>query len=550
MEAVVTTPEQRALEFLATYGAPDADATELLCGNHPAGAVAFTLVEADLSHRDLTYGELAAASARFAAGLAAQGVGKGDRVATLMSKSAELVVAVLAIWRLGAVQVPLFTAFAPPAIAARITGNGTKIVIADAGQRAKLEPGEDMPAERDWRVVTTGEASAGEVSFDELLSSDAPVPAPVAVGGEGTLIELFTSGTTGAPKGVPIPLKAIASFRTYQEYGLDHASDDVFWNAADPGWAYGLYYAIIGPMAAGRRSLLLHAPFSPELTLSVMSEFGVTNFTAGPTVYRALRTSGVPVPDGLPLRNCSSAGEPLTPEVITWAERSFGVPVRDHYGQTETGMTVCNCWNPALIADIKEGSMGRPMPGFAVAVLEENSDVVAAPGETGRVAIDVPASPLMWFSGYQNAPERSAQRFSGDRRWYYTGDVASQDADGYLTFGSRDDDVILMAGYRIGPFEVESVLVQHDAVAEAAVIGVPDDLRGEALVAYVVLRSGIEGGHELVTELQRLVKTKFAAHAYPRAVYFVSDLPKTPSGKIQRFVLRKSHAADGAPANA
>ncbi len=456
----------------------------------------------------------------------------------------ELIIAVLAIWRLGAVQVPLFTAFAPPAIAARVTGNGTKVVIADVAQRAKLAISADMPADREWQIVTTGEPSDGDLGFAELLACAAPIPVPVAVGGEGTMVELFTSGTTGTPKGVPIPLKAIASLRIYQEYGLDHAEDDVFWDAADPGWAYGLYYAIIGPMAAGRRSLMLHAGFSPELTWAVLSRFGVTNFTAGPTVYRALRNSDATVPTDLRLRHCSSAGEPLTPEVITWAEQTFGVPVRDHYGQTETGMTVCNAWHPDLRAPIKSGSMGRPMPGFRAEVLREDSDEVAEPGTTGRVAIDVPNSPMMWFSGYQHAPDRTAERFSADGRWYYTGDVASRDTGGYFTFGSRDDDVILMAGYRIGPFEVESVLVQHDSVAEAAVIGVPDELRGEALVAYVVPRQDVATNEDLVAELQKLVKTRFAAHAYPRAVHFVSELPKTPSGKVQRFVLRDNHVAD------
>ena len=392
------TPEQTALDLLQTYSAPDASAAWLLCRRHPDDAVAFTVVEADLSSRDLTYGELDRASARFAAALAARGVGPGDRVATLMGKSAELVIALLAIWRLGAVQVPLFTAFAPAAIALRITGNGTKAVLTDAGQRPKLEPGEDLPP-GGWTIVTTGPATGDDLAFDELLAEDHPVPEPVATGGEGTLIELFTSGTTGAPKGVPVPLRALAGIHSYQRFGLDQTDDDVFWNAADPGWAYGLYYAILGPLVTGRRSLLLHAGFSPELTWRVLDRFGVTNFTAGPTVYRALRNSGVPAPKSLRLRHCSSAGEPLTPDVVTWAEEVLGCPVRDHYGQTETGMTVGNAWHPDLLGPLKPGSMGRPLPGFAVEVLRADADEPAAPGETGRVAIDVLASPLMPFSG-------------------------------------------------------------------------------------------------------------------------------------------------------
>jgi acetyl-CoA synthetase len=535
--------ERAVSDLLSGYGAADAAAVELLCRRHPADSVAFTVVEADLSSRDVTFGELDEAAGRFAAGLAALGVSAGDRIATLMGKSAELVTALLGIWRLGAVHVPLFTAFAPAAIALRVTGNGTKAVIVDPGQRAKLDPGDDMPAEREWRVITTGDPVGDDVSFHELLATEAPAPDPVAVGGDGTLIELFTSGTTGTPKGVPVPLRGVAGMHAYQVFGLDHTDEDVFWNAADPGWAYGLYYAIVGPLATGRRSLLLRAGFSPELTWQVLSRFRVTNFTAGPTVYRALRNADVPVPGDLRLRHCSSAGEPLTPDVVTWAERELGLPVRDHYGQTETGMTVANAWHPDLLADIKPGSMGRPLPGWRVEVLRTDADEIAPTGEVGRVAVDVAASPLMSFTGYRNAPDRTAERFSPDGRWYYTGDVAGKDADGYLTFGSRDDDVILMAGYRIGPFEVESALLQHPAVAEAAVVGEPDELRGEVVVAYVVAQAGAEAGDALAAELQQLVKTRLAAHAYPRRIHFVRELPKTPSGKIQRFLLRQRQSA-------
>lgn len=535
----MTTPDQHAMALMQVYGAPDADVTELLLGRHPADAIAFTVIEPDLSSRDLSFGDLAEASARFAAGLAALGVCRDDRVATLMGKSAELLIASLGIWRLGAVQVPLFTAFAPPAIATRIRDNNTKVVIVDPAQRAKLAPSADMPADGGWRIVTTGAATDGDLSFAELLDHPDLAPEPVAVGGEGTVIELFTSGTTGNPKGVPVPVKALAGIHIYQHYGLDHTDQDVFWNAADPGWGYGLFYAIIGPLVTGRRSLLLHAAFSPELTWRVLSEFGVTNFAAGPTVYRALRAAEVPVPGNLTLRHCSAAGEPLTPEVITWSEQALGCPVRDHYGQTETGMTVANAWHPELIADIKSGSMGRVLPGITIQILDAEVDEPAPAGQVGRVAVDVPASPLMPFSGYANAPEPTAARFSPDRRWYYTGDLASMDVEGYLRFGSRDDDVILMAGYRIGPFEVESVLVQHNAVAEAAVIGVPDQLRGEVVVAFVVPRPGADAGENLAAELKQLVKTRFAAHAYPRVVYFVPELPRNVSGKVQRFLLRQ-----------
>ncbi|MCZ1004082.1 AMP-binding protein [Streptomyces mirabilis] len=540
---VPAAASERVRELLARFGSPGACAAELLCDRHPADAVAFTVIEADLSARDLTFGELRRDSARCAAALAGIGVDPGDAVAVLMGKSADLIVALLGIWRRGAVHVPLFTAFAPPAIALRLEASTAKAVVVDADQRHKLAPGEDMPADAPWQVVVAGgEPAEGELSFDRLLGAcrgDEPEGQAVAVGGDAALVHLFTSGTTGTPKGVPVPVKALASFQAYLECGLDVRPDDVFWNAADPGWAYGLYYAILGPLAAGHRSLLLHSGFSSALTWQVMRDFGVTNFAAAPTVYRSLRSAPEPVPDGLRLRAASSAGEPLTPEVITWAEQALGVPVRDHYGQTEHGMVIVNGWANAVRSPVRPGSMGRPLPGWSAEVLHDERDEPAPAGTAGRVAIKVADSPLMWFSGYAGAPDMTAERFTADGQWYLTGDAGTRDEDGYFFFSARDDDVIIMAGYRIGPFDVESVLLQHDLVTDVAVVGVPDTLRGEVLEAFVVLRAGAVGDDALAKELQQLVKSRFAAHAYPRTVHFTDRLPKTPSGKIQRFVLRK-----------
>ncbi|MGX1676080.1 AMP-binding protein [Streptomyces sp. NPDC055400] len=530
-------PHERIAQHLAAFASPDACAARLLCDRHPPDTVALTVVEPDLAGREVTYGELHERSARLAAALQGLGIGAGDRVATLMSKSADLVVAALAIWRLGAVQVPLFTAFARPAVALRVNGSGAKAVICDPAQRAKLDPGDGISARLALNVITTGPAYGTDLSFTELLTA-APLPQPVAVGGDGVFVELFTSGTTGAPKAVPIPLRAIAAMAAYQEFGLDHRAHDVFWNAADPGWAYGLYYAVVGPLALGRSSLLLHGGFSPELTWSVLEKFGVTNFTAGPTVYRSLRAGDVSPPQGLALRCCSSAGEPLGADVVEWAGRTLGVPVRDHYGQTELGMAAANGWHPEVSSPLRPGSMGRALPGWRLEVLRPDADEVASPDETGRLAVDCAASELMWFTGYRDAPERTAERFTEDGRWYLTGDSAAKAADGHITFASRDDDVILMAGYRIGPYEVESVLEEHAAVAAAAVVGAPDGLRGEVVVAHVVLRDGVEPGDALAGELKQHVKTRLAAHVYPRRIHFVGDLPRTPSGKLQRYLLR------------
>jgi acetyl-CoA synthetase len=538
----IDTTTQRVAELIALYGDPDACAANLLCDRHDASATAFTFVADDLDERVLTYGELRRTSERLASAFAELGVGAGDRVATLMGKSADLVITLLAIWRLGAVHVPVFTAFAPQGIAVRLLGSHAKVVVCDRSQRPKLEGGEDIPTHAPWRIVVAhrGEAAdGGDLDLRGLIDAHEPGIAAAALGGGAPLVHIYTSGTTGGPKGVVVPIGAIACMRTYMEFGLDVTSDHVYWCTADPGWAYGLYYAIIGPLAMGVPSLLLEPGFSPELTWSVLAHYGVTNFAAAPTVYRALRASGAEPPSGLALRCASSAGEPLTPEVNEWAADVLGLAVHDHYGQTEAGMLVNNHHAPALRRPLKPGSMGRPMPGWAVHVLDRDRDEIAQPGEPGRIAVDMTASPLAWFHGYHEGTERSAERFSADGRWYLTGDTGVTDDDGDFHFTSRDDDIIIMAGYRIGPFEVESVLASHPDVVESAAIAVPDGVRGEVLEAHVVLRDVGAGTPELATELQRLVKTKLAAHAYPRAIHFVEQLPRTPSGKIQRFVLRQ-----------
>jgi acetyl-CoA synthetase len=535
-EFEMPAPVPTAEAVLGRYAASDACAAELLCDAHDPNATAFSIIEADLSSEDITYGQLRERSERGAAALAELGVGPGDTVATLMGKSADLVVMLLAIWRRGAVHVPLFTAFAWPAIELRLIASNAKVVITDANQREKIK---DTTA---TILVAGDQATAPDLALAPMLNAQLPGIPAEAVGGEGTLVMLFTSGTTGTPKGVPVPVRALAGFRQYIELGLDVRKDDVFWNASDPGWAYGLYYAILGPLAAGRRSLLLHAPFSPELSFAVLEALKVTNFTAAPTVYRTMRAKSGAKPRNLRLRRASSCGEPLTPEVISWAEETLGLPVRDHYGQTEHGMIIINAWHDDVRKDLRPGSMGHPLPGWTCAVLKDGSDELAAVDEMGRVAVNVSESPMMWFTGYQDAPEKTAEHFTKDGRWYLTGDAGKTDADGYYYFSSRDDDLIIMAGYRIGPFDVESVLSTHPAVLESGVIGAPDELRGEVLEAYVVLKEGVTGNENLVSELQNHVKTQYAAHAFPRRIHFVEDLPKTPSGKIQRYILRKQRA--------
>lgn len=520
---------------------------ELLCDRYDPDSLAYRIIDTDLRPRDLTYGELRAESERFAAALANLGVTRGDRVATLMGKSRAYLVCLMAIWRLGAVHVPLFTAFGAAAVAMRLSGSQAKVVACDPGQEDKLRAARaEGPSE--WQVVTTGEGGSGALGFQALLEGQQPGLAAACVDGAAPFIHIYTSGTTGQPKGVIVPVRALAAFRAYAEFGHGVRPDDVFWCAADPGWAYGLYFGVLATFSTGVPSLLLEGGFAPEKTLAVLADQGVTNFAAAPTVYRALLTSGLAVAEGLRLRAASSAGEPLTPDVNAWAREALGVEVHDHYGQTEAGMLINNHHLGALQRPVKPGSMGLPMPGWTAAVLAADSDRALGPLEVGRVAMRLDRSPLAWFGGYDGNPAKSAEKFTADGQWYLTGDTGHFDDDGYFFFSARDDDVIIMAGYRIGPFEVESVLATHDKVAESAVIATPDPVRGEVVEAFVVLMPGETGSPELAMELQQWVKTRYAAHAYPRAIHFADALPKTPGGKVQRYVLkdqRRRELAEG-----
>jgi acetyl-CoA synthetase len=524
---------------------PEVGAAWLLCDRHPPDAVAIVLIEEDLSSAELTYGELRAASERTASALAGLGVGPGDRVATLMGKSRELLATMLGAWRLGAVYVPLFTAFGPQAVAMRLLDTDAKVVVVDPDQRAKLEPGPDVPADGGWQIVVNGAAAAaGDRELAGLLAgAGREQPAAHAGGGEHPFVHMLTSGTTGRPKGVVHPLTYVADWLAYNELGLGLRKDDRFWCAADPGWAYGLYGAIVAPLAMGVPSHLLCGGFSAERTLRILAERSITNFAAAPTVYRALRAAGDVDTSAIALRCASSAGEPLTPEVNEWAQEALGAAVHDHYGQTELGMCVGNHQHPDVRRAIKPGSMGQALPGWSVVVLRDDADEVAPADTLGRIAVDVAQSPLMTFTGYQHETGPSA-KITSDGRWYLTGDAGRMDADGDVFFSARDDDVIIMAGYRIGPFDVESVLLQHEAVAECAVIAVPDETRGEVIEAVVVPRAGHEPSEQLARELQQLVKERYAAHAYPRSVRFAQRLPKTESGKVQRVVLRRERLAE------
>jgi len=499
--------------WLAEYGGANANVAHLLCDRHPRESEAFTFVNSSREISGLTYGELADKSRQFATVLRERGVKRGQRVPVLMGKRPELVVTLMAIWRLGAVHVPLFTAFETGAIQIRVDSAEAEIVVTESVHRKKLEPidGVDVLDIAEQPEVSNGNA-------DSITDS-------ISVGGDEPFIQLYTSGTTGKPKGVAVPVRALASFQSYFHYGLDVRADDVYWNAADPGWAYGLYYGVIAPLAAGHHNVLLDSAFTAESTIALMKSLGVTNFAGAPTMYRAMSKDRN---QQIQLRRASSAGEPLPADITAWGRESLGVEVRDHYGQTELGMAICNSAHPSVTRPVKDSSMGQPIPGFAAGEVD------------GQIAIDVTNSPLMWFSGYQDTTSSATECFTDDGRWYLTGDSGYIDDDGYFFFTARNDDVIISSGYRIGPFDVESVLVTHPAVDDVAVVGSPDPdgIRGQIIEAHVVLSDGYIESDTLVSELQALVRESYSKHAYPRRIRFLDSLPRTPSGKAQRYLLR------------
>ncbi|MFO1119223.1 MAG: AMP-binding protein [Rhodospirillales bacterium] len=389
-------------------------------------------------------------------------------------------------------------------------------------------------------VITVG--GAGDEDFAAVLARQPSAFTPVMRKGDDPFLMLFTSGTTGAAKGVAVPLKALLSFHVYTRWAMDLRDDDAFWNIADPGWAYGLYYAVTSPLLLGHATTLYDGPFTVESTYRIIRKLGITNLAGSPTAFRLLIAAGEEAAEPIrgSLRVVNSAGETLNPEVIRWFAKHLQAPIFDQYGQTEVGMVLCN--HHGLSHPIHLGTAGFAMPGFQLAVVDDEGREVLA-GTPGTLAVDRKRSKLFWFAGYWG---KSGGNWIGD--YHLTGDTVERNADGSISFVGRSDDIITSSGYRIGPYDVESALIEHPAVAEAAVVGKPDPQRTELVKAFVVLRTGFEGTAELAEELQSMVKTRLAAHAYPREIEFVAELPKTPSGKIQRFILRNQEAAAAASA--
>ncbi|WP_180178178.1 AMP-binding protein [Acinetobacter sp. YH01005] len=484
-----------------------------------------------------TFAELQQWSSQFANFLKSQGVQKGDRVSGLLPRTVELLVVILGAWRIGAVYQPLFTAFGPKAIEHRLHLAQSKLVISDVGNRSKLDEVAHCP-----QIVTVADPAGqgiqqGDLNFWDEVKAQSTDCEFVLQSINDPFLLMFTSGTTGPAKPLEVPLKALIAFGQYMKNAVGLREDDSFWNIADPGWAYGLYYGITGPLLLGHATLFYEGGFSIDSLCQIVDDYKVTNLAGAPTAYRMMMAADPEQMAKLKgkFRVVSSAGEPLNPEVFRWFKQVLDAPIFDHYGQTEVGMVVCN--HHGLQHDIRAGVAGYASPGYRVAVVDEQGQELAA-GTPGVLAVDISQSPMMWFGGY-----KESRKSPFVKHYYLTGDTAELHADGSMSFVGRNDDVITTSGYRIGPFDVESALLEHDAVIEAAVIGVPDPDRTEIVKAFVILAEHVTPSEELAEQLGQFVKKRLSAHAYPRLVEFVQELPKTPSGKIQRFLLRNQEIA-------
>ncbi len=444
--AALRHPPAPGSAFLRPDYRGDVVLADLLCDRHARAADAdraALLHESVAGHTtELSFARLAADSARLATVLAGLGVGRGDRVAMLLPKGAELLIAALAVWRLGGVAMPLFTTYTRQALAERLADAGPGAIVTNGFLCHKIPRDTPGPV-----VAVEGDGAQGTphaVPFWSALHAARPWSEPARYAEGDPFVLLYTSRAEPQPLGVALPVKALPGIEQYMRVGLDLRDDDIYWNMGDPAWAYGAYYGLVGPLLLGRTTILCDGPFDVRQGYRVLAKFGVTNLTAAPSQMRAWhRADAAAAPRRLALRLVSVVGEPLPADLVAWATQTLRVPLRDQYGQRETGIILVNRYGPGGTARPGDGSLGRPMPGYRVVVLDPDGRE-APVGGAGEIAIDVEQSPLFWFDGYVNSPERTAQRFRHGRRYYLTGDAAFRDADGMLHYRGRVSDEVLM----------------------------------------------------------------------------------------------------------
>jgi len=491
--------------------------------------------------KDFTYGDLKEQTSRFANVLRGLGIEKGDMVFVLAGRIPELYIAALGTFKNGSVFCPLFSAFGPEPIYQRLTKGEAKVIVTTERLYKKNVAGlrERLPQLKHVLLTDVEEDIAEDVrSLQKMMakaSGEFEIP---STDPQDMAVLHFTSGTTGMPKGAVHVHNAVLTHYMTGKYVLDFHDGDIFWCTADPGWVTGTSYGIIAPLTLGVTSIIDESDFDAERWCRILEEQKVTVWYTAPTAIRMLmRTEIVPCRDYdiCCLRLVHSVGEPLNPEAVVWGERALGMPIHDNWWQTETGGIMIS--NYASM-EIRPGSMGKPLPGIEAEIVRRLDgdilEVVDKPGIEGDLALK-PGWPSM-FRGYLHDEERYRKCFVGG--WYITGDLARKDADGYFWFVGRADDIIKTSGHMVGPFEVESALLGHPAVAEAGVIGKPDPVIGEIVKAFIALKPGYEPSESLRLELIGFGRTKLGSAVAPKEIAFIENLPRTRSGKIMRRLLK------------
>ncbi len=505
-----------------------------------ADKVAIRWIAKDESRRDFTFADLKDRTNRFANVLASLGIGKGERVYALLGRVPELYIAALGTLKAGAVFCPMFSQFGPEPVRARMEIGDACVLVTSAALFKRKVAGwwRELPGLAHVLIIDgNGEAPQGTSDLRKLMAEASPHFEVARTMPEDMALLHFTSGTTGRPKGAVHVHEAVVAHHVTGRIALDLHPDDIFWCTADPGWVTGTSYGIISPLTNGVTMIVDEAEFDAERWYGILEAERVNVWYTAPTAIRMLMKVGAgPAKrrDLSRLRFMASVGEPLNPEAVVWGNETFGKPFHDNWWQTETGgIMIANY----AAMDVKPGSMGKPLPGITAGIVERTATgvrEVTAPMTIGHLALR-PGWPSM-MRAYLHEEERYRKCFLDG--WYLSGDLAMRDTDGYYWFVGRDDDVIKSSGHLIGPFEVESALMEHPAVAEAAVIGIPDETAGEVVKAFVALKHGYEPGEELELDLLGHARRRLGPAVAPKQIAFRTNLPKTRSGKIMRRLLK------------
>ena len=513
---------------------------EAVCDRHLGGnRLALIHEGADGRPVEFSFEHLAERSRRLANALAAHGIARGDRVGILLPQCPEAVIAHLAIYRLGAIALPLFTLFGPEALAYRLNDSGAKAVISNDEGTAKLLALRDRLAAPPLLVSTDGPNDRSVLDWSALLQAASPDHRRVETAAEDPALIIYTSGTTGNPKGVLHAHRVLIGHLPGVEVPHEFFPQpgDRMWTPADWAWAGGLMDVLLPSLFYGIPVLAKRlAKFDPEDAFALLARHGIRNAFMPPTALKIMRQVSRPRErHGYALRSIGSGGERLGEEMLAWGRETFGFTINEFYGQTEANLTVSAC---ASIMRAPSGSMGRAVPGHVVEIVDAEGQVLP-PGETGTIAVKAPDP--VFFLRYWNQPAATADKFRNG--WLMTGDTGHRDEAGNFWFHARNDDLIISGGYRIGPTEIEECLMGHPATAMVAVVGVPDPVRGEVVKAFIVPRAGVAADDALRADIQAFVKSRLSAHEYPRQIEFRDSLPMTVTGKIRRKDLRDGTGA-------